>query len=74
MLSRKQSPDSTHAASPRPALGEIADLLATAVLRLHTDAMVRRGAQASETSGSRLGFAGQQRVNANPSCREGLHR
>lgn len=71
---RKPSPDSTHAAFPRPALAEIAGLLTTALLRLHADAMARGGAQASEISGSRLGFAGQQRVNANPSCREGLPR
>lgn len=74
MSSHKPSPDPTRAALPRPALSEIADLLATALLRLHADAMARGGAQVSDTSGSRLGFAGQQRVNANPSCREGLHR
>jgi len=74
MLPRKLSPDPTRAALPRPALAEIADLLATALLRLHADAIARGGAQASETSGSRLGFAGRQRVNANPSCREGLPR
>ena len=64
---RKPSPTSTHEQHPRSAYQEIADLLTTALLRLRAG----NAANAPETSGLRLGFGGQQRVNANPSRQEG---
>ena len=66
---RKPSPDSTHEQHPRTAYQEVADLIATALLRLRPSG----AANAPETSGLRLGFGGQQRVNANPSRQEGTH-
>ena len=66
---RKPSPDSTHEQHPRCAYQEIADLLAMALLRLRAGGT----AKGHETSGLRLGFGGQQRVNANPSRQEGSH-
>ena len=66
---RKPSPTSTHEQHPRSAYQEIADLLAMALLRLRAGG----AANARETNGLRLGFGGQQRVNANPSRQEGTH-
>ena len=53
---------------PRHAQQEIADLLAAAVLRLRV--RTRHTAQNSEHV--RLGFPGQQRVNANPDQPHGV--
>ena len=54
---------------PRHAQQEIADLLAAALLRLRT----RPSRDTIETSECvRLGFPGQQRVNANPDHNNGV--
>jgi len=54
---------------PRHAHQEIADLLAAALLRLR----VRPSRDTTENSECvRLGFAGQQRVNANPDHHHGV--
>lgn len=54
---------------PRHAQQEIADLLAAALLRLRA----RPSRDTIETSECvRLGFPGQQRVNANPDQQEGV--
>ena len=60
------SPPSDH---PRHPQQEIADLLAAALLRLRT----RPSRDTTENSECvHLGFAGQQRVNANPDQQEGV--
>jgi len=60
------SPPSDH---PRHPQQEIADLLAAALLRLRT----RPSRDTTENSECvHLGFAGQERVNANPDDHEGV--
>ncbi len=56
---------------PRHPQREIADLLATALLRMHA---VPSGCESRESSAVRLAITGNQSVHVNPSYQEGVRQ
>ncbi len=72
-MSELESPSTLHhpatESRPRHPQREIADLLATAIARMHADP---GNDEQQEVSTVSLGFTAYQRVNANPSYQEGV--